>query len=210
MDGPNPKRLDRGENRFRQMAKTGLARLLIAAGVVAAVGLLLIVLYNVVFTFASVPHTYSVALGDLDGDGDLDAFYANGENEGPQPNTVLINQGGAQGGQPGEFQDSGQRLGDAFSNRVSLADLDKDGDLDAAVVIQASRGIRARVEFWLNDGQGNFSDSGQPITHFKADAFDLGDLDGDGYLDLFAGWFESGYTVWRNLGAGILFGQPGW
>jgi len=146
--------------------------------------------------------TMDVALGDLDGDGDLDAYSAN-----RGPDEIWLNAGGKQGGQPGLFVDSGQRLGDAFSSRVTLADLDKDGDLDAAIVVQTSRGMRAHVEFWLNDGQGNFSDNGQPITHFKADAFDLGDLDGDGYPDLFAGWFERGNTVWRNLGAGILFHQ---
>ncbi len=48
-----------------------------------------------------------VSLGDVDGDGDLDAFVANYN----QPNRVWLNQGGAQGGTAGSFTDSGQTLG---------------------------------------------------------------------------------------------------
>ncbi|MCP4959241.1 MAG: hypothetical protein GY925_08250, partial [Actinomycetia bacterium] len=48
----------------------------------------------------------AVELGDLDGDGDLDALVTGllGANE------VFINQGGLQNGTPGQFLDSGQRL----------------------------------------------------------------------------------------------------
>lgn len=43
--------------------------------------------------FSIDPQTYAVALGDLDGDGDLDAFLANEENEVPVANTVWLNDG---------------------------------------------------------------------------------------------------------------------
>ena len=56
------------------------------------------------------------ALGDLDGDGDLDAFVAN---------NVWVNDGS------GNFTDSGLILGDSTSSRVALDDLDGDGDLVA-------------------------------------------------------------------------------
>ena len=48
-----------------------------------------------------------VALGDLDGDGDLDAFVAN---------KVWVNDGS------GNFTDSGLILGDSTSSRVALDD----------------------------------------------------------------------------------------
>src|SRR5882672_2935318 len=67
-----------------------------------------------------------VALGDLDGDGDLDAVVAN------RPTQIWINQGGAQAGTPGTFLESDQRLDTAglFGRSVEVADLDQDGDLD--------------------------------------------------------------------------------
>ena len=59
--------------------------------------------------------TNAVALADLDGDGDLDAFLVNGKAEGAASNTVLINQGGAQGGRPGAF--AGAVTGAGFVSR---------------------------------------------------------------------------------------------
>ena len=54
-----------------------------------------------------------VSLGDVDGDGDLDAFVANFD----QGNRVWINDGG------GTFTDSGQSLGNHGSTGVSLGDV---------------------------------------------------------------------------------------
>jgi len=138
--------------------------------------------------------TKNVALGDLDGDGDLDGYSAN-----YGPDEVWLNAGGKQGGQPGAFQDSRQRLGDALSTRIFLADMDGDGDLDAAVTTE---GWRTTLEIRFNDGQGNFSGVRQRLGPFKAQAFALGDLDGDSDLDVLAGWFEHGYTIWWNRGEG--------
>jgi hypothetical protein len=64
-------------------------------------------------------------LGDLDGDGDLDAFVANAASSAGAPNTVWLNDG------RGTFSDSGLRLGNEVSYGLDLGDLDGDGDLDA-------------------------------------------------------------------------------
>ena len=138
----------------------------------------------------------AVALGDLDGDGDLDAFVGNGLE---QPDMVWFNDGG------GTFVDSGQRLGAAHTTEVVLGDLDGDEDLDAFV---ASGSIFASVmpnTVWLNDGAGAFTDSGQRLGSHTSQGADLGDLDADGDLDAFVG---NGYpgnhpnTVWLNDGSG--------
>jgi hypothetical protein len=65
--------------------------------------------------------TFSIALGDLDGDTDLDAFvvYNNSSDR------VYLNDGS------GTFTDSGQSLGiaDDWGNFVWLGDIDGDNDL---------------------------------------------------------------------------------
>ena len=71
-----------------------------------------------------------LALGDLDGDGDLDTFVANMDAFAAnmaEPNYVWVNDGS------GKFTDSGQSLGDSATFDVALGDLDGDGDLDAFV-----------------------------------------------------------------------------
>lgn len=116
-----------------------------------------------------------LALGDVDGDHDLDAFIGNDFS----PNTVWINDG------TGHFQDSGQRLGSRGDAQgpVLLGDLDGDGDLDVFV---SYRYEDRSSQVWLNDGTGHFLDSGQRIGDVANETIELGDLDGDGDLDVFA------------------------
>lgn len=108
-----------------------------------------------------------VALGDLDGDGLLDAFVA---NEGP--NSVWLGDGA------GLFFDSGQSLGASDSRGVALGDLNGDNALDAFVANDQVNAI------WLNDGTGSFSDSGLFLDDGGKDVV-LFDYDGDGDLDAY-------------------------
>ena len=125
------------------------------------------------------PKTYSIALANLDADGDLDAFLANGRNEAPEPNTVLWNDG------HGRFQDSGQQLGSFESRYVLLSDFDRDGDTDALV----SNSLGG--EYFWNDGRGQFQ-PGQSVSMPDREGYPVGiwrfeaaDLNGDNRVDLF-------------------------
>jgi hypothetical protein len=129
---------------------------------------------------------YAVALGDVDGDGDLDAFVGNGPNG--RADEVWLNDGA------GGFGDSGQRLGDEATRVVVLHDLDRDGDLDAFV------GTATFGRIWINDGAGHFSDSGRHFGWSSDYVTDLGDLDGDGDEDVFAIRFGGDTLIWRNDG----------
>ena len=129
--------------------------------------------------------TSQIALGDIDGDGDLDAIFANHSVS----NEVWLNDGN------GSFQSTGQSLErGGFSNEIELGDFDHDGDLD---VIFSSGGL------WLNNGDGHFRDSGQRFGDGERPGMDSGDLDADGDLDLFANgmaWSNDGNGVFRPAG----------
>lgn len=126
----------------------------------------------------------AVALGDIDADGDLDAFVANYIGGA---NRVWLNT-------DGEFVDSGQTLGFNYSTGASLGDFDGDGDLDAFVSNFGGQGNR----IWRNDG-GRFVDSGQSLGSHNDIGVAVGDLDGDGDLDAFStGYPSQGNHVWLN------------
>ena len=130
-----------------------------------------------------------LALGDVDGDGDLDALVANLGSG--QPNSVWLNNGS------GDFT-LGQSLGSYLSDGVGLGDLDGDGDLDAFVANRLNMPNRV----WENDGSGTFSDSGQLLGNSYSLSVDLGDLDGDNDLDAFVVNVNQGDKVWLNNGSG--------
>ena len=141
-----------------------------------------------------------VALADLNGDGFVDAFIANGSYGGDPPvsngNTVWFNDGA------GNFSDSGQRLGISDSEAVALADLNGDGFVDAAVANGGSNNRISKV--WFNDGDGNFSDSGQDLgTDWSLDVA-IGDVNGDGHPDIVFGKLGGNVQLWLNNGSGVF------
>ncbi len=126
-----------------------------------------------------------VSLGDLNGDGSLDVFLTNPNNESDQ---VLFNDGA------GNFMDSGQNFGDTSSSNVSLGDLDGDGDLDCCITNFENEGNR----FWLNNGIGGFMESDQILMSNNSVNISLGDLDRDGDLDAFIAGNTAGHSIWLN------------
>ena len=131
-------------------------------------------------------NSHSIDLGDVDGDGDLDAFLSSFT-----ANRVYLNDG------TGYFVDSGQQLGNSMSFGVVLGDLDGDDDLDAFV----ANGNTDSNRIYLNEGTGLFVDSGVQVggTNMSHAAV-LGDLDGDGDLDAIAAAMGGnvGSTVYMN------------
>jgi uncharacterized repeat protein (TIGR02543 family) len=141
-------------------------------------------------------NSMGVTLGDVDNDGDLDAFIINASG---QPDTVWLNNGGIQGGSPGSFTDSGQMLGTSDGRAVMLGDLDGDADLDAFVANASNQ----PDTIWLNNGLGSFTNS-QSLGSFWSLGVDLGDLDGDGDLDAVTAGYNQPCQVWLNDGAGTF------
>lgn len=131
-------------------------------------------------------------LGDLDRDGDLDAFAVDRIMSG-----VVWSNDGA-----GIFS-TGQRLDDVTGSGVALGDVDGDGDLDACI---ARNGFNLVL---LNDGLGEFVDSGQqlgrdhPVNDMSSDSI-LADLDGDGDLDVFEITYGGMHRIWLNDGVGLF------
>jgi hypothetical protein len=144
--------------------------------------------------------TGAVALGNLDGDGDLDAFEVNRGIrsefiDSVTGNMIWLNDG------TGHFADSEQRLGHSEGYAVALGDLDGDGDLDAFVGNDDPRTSGQANEVWLNDGEGNFTDSEQRLGDESTRIVVLNDVDCDGDPDVFVGNEDFG-QIWTNDGSG--------
>ncbi|MBN1661900.1 MAG: VCBS repeat-containing protein [Anaerolineae bacterium] len=133
------------------------------------------------------PESYALELGDLDGDGDLDAVIGS-----CSAGEVWVNNG------TGVFTNTSQSLSHlAFD--LALGDLDGDGDLDVFLARVASQ----PNQVWLNDGHGVLTNSGQNLGSRSSRAIALGDVDGDGDLDAFVGNTDSSPNeVWLNDGTG--------
>jgi hypothetical protein len=117
---------------------------------------------------------------------------------------VILNQGRVQRGTPGQFAISPGSLGSLFTTSAFLGDLNGDGNLDALL------GSAGRAQIWLNDGggisggisRGNFHQSPVTLRYPRRDALALGDIDGDGDLDVFTAHLAEHYRVWINSGNG--------
>lgn len=156
-----------------------LVSILVAAGTSSAQGeiylpMLVRTVKSQMVTFVSRPSgldsTWSedIALGDLDGDKDVDIFLAHRD----AASSTWFNDGS------GNFSTNGIDLGNSYLIQVNLGDVDNDGDLDVLLT-----GIQNNM-LWLNDGSGNFTAGGEifPQTETIYDVA-LGDIDGDGDVD---------------------------
>ena len=133
-------------------------------------------------------YTYAIALVDVDGDGDLDLICGNSGQ-----NRLYVNDG------TGVFADMTATQMPAindYTNALAVGDVDGDGDLDLVVGNAYGWYAGAQTRLYLNDGTGTFSDATatqMPVDNVQTRSVALGDVDGDGDLDLVCGNSQFGY-----------------
>ena len=135
-------------------------------------------------------------VGDLDGDGDPDLLTANVNDN---TISVRLNDGhGIYGGNEGIV------FGSEGISGLAAGDVDGDGYPD--LVTWGGKATVARI--WHNDGTGHFTQVWGVEMGSDDPSASLGDVDGDGDLDLlFASWAGKGKVVVRfNDGTGTFGG----
>jgi len=137
----------------------------------------------------------NVQLGDVNGDGHLDAVFAT-----PLANAVAVFLGDGNGG----FVDHGSFSAGNFAWASSLGDFDGDGNLDIAVA-NLNDGT---VSILLGNGDGSF----QAAVNYPASDFakfvGAADFNGDGKLDLVVADSTTGNNIAILLGNGDGTFQP--
>ncbi len=138
----------------------------------------------------------SMAVGDVDGDGDADVVIPNravtfGDTV---PNEIWLNAGN------GTFYDSGQRLGGASTANAMLEDFNGDGHLDIYFMDGGISWPPPPHTIWMNDGTGTFTPGDQIQAFYSSVA--TGDVDGDGDVDLVLPGYDQAGKVMLNDGSG--------
>ena len=147
------------------------------------------------FTRSDLTFPTGASWADLDSDGDVDILH----REPEVGFKTLLNDG------TGRFVEHWSKTDSALNRGgVGLGDIDGDGDADAVVAFLDQSEHRFST-VWYNDGTGRFneSDTKLPLTRYARLA--IGDLNGDGYADVFLNNFGLPSAVWLNDGNGGLF-----
>lgn len=148
---------------------------------------------------------YFLASGDIDGDYDTDIVTSNTSNVYNQGISVFRNNGS------GAFGNATTLWSYAYPNQINVGDVDLDGDLDLIAMANPNANQHF-LEFYANDGTGTFTSSMQAFNHGSCalSIQAMGDLDGDGDLDLLGhrtgdyNVADDSLAVYFNLGAGTF------
>ena len=134
-----------------------------------------------------------VELGDIDGNGTIDALVSNYHDaitsSEKNPDEIWFNDG------EGKFTIGSQAL--AYSiNHAYLCDIDSDNDQD--IVLKDS--------IWVNNGNGVFTK--QDTTYWEnsdVTTFSTGDFNNDNYADIYIGKTNKPDEIWLNNGSGQFY-----
>lgn len=143
-------------------------------------------------------HTpYKVAVGDLNGDGKIDLVTSGSDVWASPVTTVFLGNG------DGTFAESFTLSAGGAGSDCQLGDLNNDGNLDLVV---GGRGVGGgEISTFLGTGDGSFSKI-QTLSPFIPDVegVAIGDINGDGVLDLVAAGYSASAPVYLGRGDGTF------
>ena len=157
---------------------------------------------NSIGFFTNNLYTYGISFGDIDNDGDLDAFISNRDEVTFNQYSYLYRNDN------GVYVDISSTAGIYLGNQLSFCsaffDYDNDGDQDIYV---ANDKVANKNRLYQNDGLGNFTDvsdsSGAGIA-IDAMSTTIADYNYDGWFDIYVSNTTAGNYQLKNNGDGTF------
>jgi gliding motility-associated-like protein len=154
------------------------------------------------FNLGSLP-AYSIVTGDFDGDGKLDLVTSNWSSAG----IISFFRNTSTGAGNINFASRLDFPGGFYPISLSVADLDRDGKVDVAVAnVGNSTSSTGNVFIYRNTSSGsgniNFATKIDFVTGNFPESIAMGDLDGDGSVDMILAKRTTGGFAMRNISTG--------